>query len=68
METLLGMTYLQKWLWMEGLPSVTYLQKSHQWKHFQGQHITEMVMDGRGSKHNIFTEKGQGAEMGLGVP
>ena len=29
---------------------------------------TEMVVDGRGSKCNIFTEKGQGAKMGLGVP
>ena len=34
----------------------------------KGDIFTEMVMDGSASKYNIFTEKGQGAEIGLGVP
>ena len=57
METLPSMTYLQKWLRMEGLPSMTYLQTSCQWKCFKGNVFKEMVVDGRGSKCDIFTEK-----------
>ena len=68
MEVLPRATYLPKWLWMEGVPSTTYLQKSCRWKCFQVQHIYRKVADGSASKGDIFTEKGQGAEMGLGVP
>ena len=82
METLQSAMYLWKWLWMEGLPSVTYSQKSsrwkcfqgrciyrngHGWKGFQARHIYRKVVDGKASKHDIFTEKGQGAKMGLGL-
>ena len=83
MEMLPSATYLQKWSWMEGVPSTTYLWKScwwkhfqewciykngHGWKGFQAQHIYRKVTDGNASKCDIFTKKGQGAKMGLGVP
>ena len=53
---------------MEMLPSATYLQKSHGWKRFQVQHNHRKVTDENASKHDVITEKGQGAKMGLGVP
>ena len=70
----------QKWSWMEGLPSAMFLQKSCWWKGFQGRHIYRngcgwkgfqawhiyrKVVDGKASKHDIFTERGQG---GIGCP
>ena len=53
---------IQKGLQIEGLPRMTFLQKSRRWR---GDIFTEMVADGRASKHNIFTERGQG---GIGCP
>ena len=73
-------TYLQKWSWMEGLLRAMFLQKSCRWKGFQGQHIYRNgcrwrgfqvrhiyreIADEKASKHDIFTEKGQG---GIGCP
>ena len=68
MERLPRAMYLQKRLWMEGLPRATYLQRSHRWKGFQGQCIYRKVADGKASKGNVFTERGQVAEVGLAVP
>ena len=53
---------------MEMLPSMTYSQKSHEWKCFQARCHYRKVADGNASKRDMITEKGQGAEMGLGVP
>ena len=58
--------YQKKRSQMETLPSVTYLQK---WSRMEGvSSTTYLLADGNASKHDIFTEKGQGAKMGLGVP
>ena len=68
MERLPRATYLQKWSRMKGLPRVMYLQKGCRWKGFQGQCFYRKVGDGKASKCDIFTERGQEAKVGLGVP